>query len=458
MLVKYNKSWERVNQDDVGSRSQCETAATNYLKAVCSLSHQRKIWIKIAQGADCPVDALFFDINTKVCKERVKVRTGHPSGVEGKFGAEVVSRFDKIMTRPSISEGFRFTHDILPHLGNAKHTASVSDVYCETTIKTIISLFPPAVSVKPGPNKNPETKPAHKPTPKPKCDEEEIVIKVHEKEKVSSSKSGTKIDIDVNITDKHKSKPAPPPSAPPKPEKKHEQCTKISVRESNDFWSAPWADQKSLLVIKPNEGFGTYKETKAMWEDEEHTQHFNHSLFNEQAEREESNEVKAEKRSRHMQHSDHMVSASAGVARAFDYMTLDKDRKGHKLSKSGKKEHFHDRSHYHHQHEHQEDAKTKSARTYEHKHMTNFRHLHSGDPDKARTEAFEHRSFNYAFKGGSSFDPEKIMMSSSKNKIKFEDEIKASFQNLPMNDTFKFAQNIKWETDFPTKPNFNVFK
>ncbi|PVU97366.1 hypothetical protein BB561_000575 [Smittium simulii] len=428
MLVKYIKSWERVNQDDVGSRSQCEAAASKFLKEGknvvidrCNFDEdQRKIWIKIAEAANC-----------------------HPSGVEGKFGAEVVSRFDKIMTRPSTSEGFRFTHDILAHMASFKNGKTAHEVYCEQFIKIIITLYPPPVTVKP---------PA-----KDECKKKEECIKIEETIKVSKPKETTKIDVDIDVNIIDKKKPAPKP-APEKPACKPDQQTKISCKESGDFWSTPWADKKTFDLIKPNEGFGTYKETKAMWEDEEHTQHFNHSLFNEQAEREDRPNVKAEKRTRHLQHSDHMVSACAGVARAFDYMNLDKDNQGHEVTKDGKKKHFHDRSHYHHQHEHQEDKKTNSARTYEHKHMTNFRHIHSGDPDKARTEAFEHRSFNYAFKGGANFDPEKIMLSSSKNKLKFEDEIKASFHNLPMNDHFKFAQNIKWETDFPTKPNFSIFK
>ncbi|OMH85950.1 Transcription factor [Zancudomyces culisetae] len=460
-VVALNAGWVCINQDVIGSRSVCETEALKALKAGkkviidrCNFDEdERKIWVKVAEEVRCPIDSLFFAVNAKVCKERVKNRKGHPSGVEGKFGAEVVARFDRIMTRPSTYEGFRFCHDILPHL-NISGGSTIEAIYCAESIKKIIALFPPAKAPEPC-HKHEEKKPGPcSPNIKVEVDIEKtkkVEIDVTESKKkecveVKTSEGAKKIEVDVKVESKDK-KPAPPP-----------QSTQVTYSKTSDeFWSAPWAN-KQLTVIKPNEGFGTYKETKAMWEDEQHTQHFNHSLFNEQAEREDGKGRKVEKRSRHLQHSDHMVNPTRGTARAFDHMTLDKDQKGHQMNGDGTKEHFHDKTHFHHQHEHEEDVKMGLARTYEHKHMSNIRHIHKGDPDKARTEAFEHRSFNYAFKGGSGLDPEKIMMSSSKNKLRFEDEIKASFHNLPMQERFKFVQNVKWETELPTKPNFSVFK
>ncbi|PVU85657.1 hypothetical protein BB559_001677 [Furculomyces boomerangus] len=439
-LTTIFKDWELINQDDIGSRSVCEATAAKLLKAGknvvidrCNFDEdQRKIWIKIAEEAYCPVDTLYFDINAKVCKERVKNRKGHPTGVEGKFGAEVVSRFDKILTAPKVHEGFRFVHSILPHLPS--YNASIEEAYSEKTIKAIMALFPPNKEAKQNPCP-PEKK---EKAPEPKKESKE------------------KIHVEVDIIEKGKKISSENVKVEVKEQSKSSGATK-SEEKTCDFMTVPWAD-KGLTIVKPSEGFGTYKETKAMWEDEDHTKFFNHSLFNEQAEREEGKDRNLEKKTRHLQHSSHMVNAKAGMARAFDHMTLDRDQSGHEIAKSGKKQHFHDRSHYQHQHEHQEDAKSGQARTYEHKHMDNIRHIHSGDPDKARTEAFEHRSFNYAFKGNASFDPEKVIMSSFKNKIKFEDEIKASFHNLPMKDHFKFIQNVKWETELPTKPNFAVFK
>ncbi|KAJ2081181.1 hypothetical protein H4R24_002510 [Coemansia sp. RSA 988] len=428
-MVAHLPTWERINQDEMGSRSLCEQHAAKCLKDGknvvidrCNFDEdQRKIWVKIAEDAFAPVDALFFDVDVKVCKERVKARNGHPTGVEGKFGAEVVARFDRLLTRPTIYEGFRYIHNIAAHLPPPKKGMCEDEVFCHGTIDSIMLMFPPSKAPEPC-----KVEP-------PKCEEVKVAIKVEEPPKCE-----VKEEVKVTV--------------------KVEEEKKKKEEKTVDFCAADFAGKPPVgTITKPNEGYGTYKETKAMWEDENHTQHFNHSLYNEQADRELGTGREADRRTRHVQHSDHMVNPTAGVARAFDHLSLDRDQEGHEVECDGKRRHFHDRSHYYHQHEHQENAKAGTARTYEHKHMNNFRHVHADKPDKARTEAFEHRSFNYAYKGGAGFDPEQVMMSSSKNKLKFEDEIKASFHNLPVNDHFSFAQNVKWETEFPTKPNWSVF-
>ncbi|KAJ1959682.1 hypothetical protein GGI12_004210 [Dipsacomyces acuminosporus] len=438
-LAIHGKHWEHINQDETGSRSLCEQHAAKMLKEGknvvidrCNFDEdQRKIWVKIAEDAFAPVDALFFDVDVKVCKERVKARNGHPTGVEGKFGAEVVARFDRLLTRPTIYEGFRYIHNIASHLPPPKKGMAEEEVFCTATISSIMVLFPPS--------KGPEACKKEAP-PAPAKDEVKVTVKVDEKEsKCHQVKEEVKVTVKVEEEVKKK--------------KKEAECKAVA-----DFCAADFAGKPPVgTITKPNEGYGTYKETKAMWEDENHTQHFNHSLYNEQADREIGTGREADRRTRHIQHSDHMVNPNAGLARAFDHLSLDRDQEGHEVDCDGKRRHFHDRSHYYHQHEHQENAKAGTARTYEHKHMNSFRHVHADKPDKARTEAFEHRSFNYAYKGGAGFDPEQVMMSSSKNKLKFEDQIKASFHNLPVNDHFSFAQNVQWETEFPTKPNWSVF-
>ncbi|KAJ2618612.1 hypothetical protein GGI25_006414 [Coemansia spiralis] len=440
-LACHHPNWERINQDEAGSRSLCEQHAAQCLRDGknvvidrCNFDEdQRKIWVKIAEEAFAPVDALFFDVDVKVCKERVKARNGHPTGVEGKFGAEVVARFDRLLTRPTIYEGFRYIHNIAAHLPPPKKGMCEDEVFCQGTITSIMLMFPPSKA--PEPCKPP---PCTAPAPAPPVCKEEIKVEVKVDDchkKCAEVKEEVKVEVKVE-----------------------EEVKKKECKQVVDFCAAEFAGKPPVgTIVKPNEGYGTYKETKAMWEDENHTQHFNHSLYNEQADRELAAGREADRRTRHVQHSDHMVNPSAGLARAFDHLSLDRDQQGHEVACDGQRRHFHDRSHYYHQHEHQENAKAGTARTYEHKHMNSFRHVHADNPDKARTEAFEHRSFNYAYKGGAGFDPEQVMMSSSKNKLKFEDEIKASFHNLPVNDHFSFAQNVKWETEFPTKPNWSVF-
>ncbi|RKP40385.1 hypothetical protein BJ085DRAFT_6443, partial [Dimargaris cristalligena] len=63
---------------------------------------QRKVWVNMGETHGALVDALYFDVSGKTCKERVKNRTGHPTGVEGKFGTEVVGRFERLITRPTV--------------------------------------------------------------------------------------------------------------------------------------------------------------------------------------------------------------------------------------------------------------------------------------------------------------------------------------------------------------------
>ncbi|KAJ2712409.1 hypothetical protein H4R19_002769 [Coemansia spiralis] len=445
-MVAHIAGWERITQDETGSRSLCEQHAATCLKEGKSVvidrcnfdEDQRKIWVKIAEDAFAPVDALFFDVDVKVCKERVKVRCGHPTGVEGKFGAEVVARFDRLLTRPTIYEGLRYIHNIATHLPPPKKGMCEDEVFCHGTIANIMQMFPPSKAPEPCvPCPPPAPAPCPPPAPHP-CVKEEIKVTVKvEEPKKCCEEVKEEIKVTVKVEEEEKKK----------------ECHAVV-----DFCAPDFAGKPPVgTITKPNEGYGTYKETKAMWEDENHTQHFNHSLYNEQADRELAAGREADRRTRHVQHSDHMVNPSAGLARAFDHLSLDRDQEGHEVDCDGKRRHFHDRSHYYHQHEHQENVPAGTARTYEHKHMNSFRHVHADKPDKARTEAFEHRSFNYAYKGGAGFDPEQVMMSSSKNKLKFEDEVKASFHNLPANDHFSFAQNVKWETEFPTKPNWSVF-
>ncbi|KAJ1672848.1 hypothetical protein EV182_006371, partial [Spiromyces aspiralis] len=169
-MVVHTKNWVIINQDEMGSRSHCEQSAAKHLKegknVVIDRSNfdedQRKVWVKIGHDFGCPVDALFFDIDVKVCKERVKARKGHPTGVEGKFGAEVVARFDRLMTRPTTYEGFRFIHNISPHLPPPKKGACDEEIYREGVIASIMILFPP--ESKPSPCK--DSKPAE-PKPQP---------------------------------------------------------------------------------------------------------------------------------------------------------------------------------------------------------------------------------------------------------------------------------------------------
>ncbi|KAJ1915293.1 hypothetical protein IWQ60_008489 [Tieghemiomyces parasiticus] len=467
-LCDFEKSYVRINQDDLGSRAMCESLTEKNIKEGknvvidrCNFDEdQRKVWVNMGEAHGAIVDALYFDVNPKTCKERVKARTGHPTGVEGKFGTEVVSRFERLMTRPTVYEGFRYIHNVTTHLPDKKTEA---DVFTKDTILAVMALFPPPkVEVKepkrpstpppkahtPPPSMKPASKPAAAPTqtatpPKsaaPKIPDDAA------KEKMVASHYGHFPDHGHGHGHAHGNH--------------HHHHPGFDVPSSawfgKDFHtpppSAPSSAPKNVSVVaKPIEGHGTYKESKGMWEDEAKNQHYNHSLYNEHAEQEADGSKHLDRHTRHLQHSDHIRNPLSGFTRAFDHLSLDRQEEGHELDKSGKKTHFADKSHFYHQSEHEEDAKSGNMRSYEHKHVNNMRHIHSGNPDKSRTEGFEHRSFNYAYKGAA-FEPSCVMDTSYSGKATFEDEIKASFHNLPAQEHYSFGQKISWEGGLPPKP------
>ncbi|KAJ1947116.1 hypothetical protein FBU59_001914, partial [Linderina macrospora] len=204
-LAAHGHSWERINQDESGSRSLCEQHAAKFLKEGknvvidrCNFDEdQRKIWVKIAEDAFAPVDALYFDIDVKVCKERVKARTSHPTGVEGKFGSEVVARFDRLMTRPSIYEGFRFIHNIATHLPPPKKGMTEDEVFTHSTISSIMVMFPP--SKEPEPCKEP-CKAAEPPKETCKKEEVKVTVKVEEEKKQEcKKKEEVKEEVTVKV-------------------------------------------------------------------------------------------------------------------------------------------------------------------------------------------------------------------------------------------------------------------
>ncbi|KAJ1883637.1 hypothetical protein LPJ71_009992, partial [Coemansia sp. S17] len=289
-------TWERINQDEMGSRSLCEQHAAKSLKDGknvvidrCNFDEdQRKIWVKIAEEAFAPVDALFFDVDVKVCKERVKARSAHPTGVEGKFGAEVVARFDRLLTRPTIYEGFRYIHNVAAHLPAPKKGMTEDEVFSHGTIASIMAMFPAS--------KAPD---ACKPPPPAPCKAEEVKVAVKVEEKCPPCEVKVCCPTEAKVVCCAGEKKCCH-------EVKEEVKVTVKVEEevkkkaAVDFCAVDFAGKPPVgTITKPNEGYGTYKETKAMWEDENHTQHFNHSLYNEQADRELAAGREADRRTRH---------------------------------------------------------------------------------------------------------------------------------------------------------------
>ncbi|OMH79207.1 Bifunctional polynucleotide phosphatase/kinase [Zancudomyces culisetae] len=442
-LVKFLKNWERINKDELGDATYAESLAAVMLKngknvVIDGYNHNtehRKIWVEIAELQRVSVDALYFEESTECCTRRVKHRANHPTGIQGDCGVEITISFGKSFTYPSITEGFRFIQTLKLNYPKTEIPLKPDDVLTEDVIKNIMKRFPAPVSP---PNFEDLAKscepPKNEVKPQPQeneCKKVEIVVKCDsECEKAKESA--------VSVVEKKKE------------EKKEKKV--------DDFWVAPWTKKECWEVVKPNEGFGTYKETKAMWEDEDHNQFFNHSLLNEQTELEVQKEKCVKKHTAYIQHSDRMENASKGRMRSFDHMSVTKNASGHQILGDGTKEHFHDCTQFLHQREEENDAKEGKMRSYDYKAVKNCRHIHTGDPEKARTEAFEHQSFVYFFKGGCALDPEKIMVNSMKTQPLLEQEIVKNLENWNKKENLKFIENVKWENDLNVKPNFSVFK
>ncbi|KAI8868153.1 hypothetical protein GQ42DRAFT_46728 [Ramicandelaber brevisporus] len=254
----------------------------------------------------------------------------------------------------------------------------------------------------------------------------------------------------------------PPP--PPKPEpKKPEHAPTDAILwgggsgGGGDF-TQPFGAMKpppsSGVVAAPIAGYGTYQEARGQWEDESGTQHYNHSLFNENAQKEESANRCGELHTRHVQHTTFLKNEPAGQLRTFEHQSLDSNRDGHDLDPlTGSRRDYKERQSYYHQNEIEEDTKAGVMRQYENKHLNQYKTIKDHkDPKKERVHAFEHRNFNYSYKGVP-FVPEAIMEASSKNRKQFEDDIKKSFQTLPLNNGNNMASNrAHWDADFPPAP------
>ncbi|KAJ1969456.1 hypothetical protein H4R35_006137, partial [Dimargaris xerosporica] len=374
---------------------------------------QRKPFIIAGDALNCPVDALFFDVSAKVCQDRVLERSGHPTGVEGRFGVGVVTKFASVLSPPSTYEGFRHVHHVSPHL---PPLAYVDDVYHHRTIAKLLSLFPA---------RGPSTALAS--------------VSSFRRQGGNDKKSEDEKKKKEELVAKHFSH-------------HHHHPHHVRFDHTMGSPSPPPSPLGNISVVaKPVEGKGTYKESKGVWEDENKNKHYTHDLYNEHVEQEADGQRHLSRHTRHLQNSDHIHNPTTGFQRAFDHLSLSRNQEGHQLEKSGKKTHFSDNAHFYHQSEHEEDAKKGTLRSYEHKHVNNYRHIHSDKPEKARTEGFEHRSFNYAYRG-QAFDPSCVMDESYKGKSGYGDKIKASFANMPDQEHYSFGQKISWKGGLPPGP------
>lgn len=100
--------YERVNQDDLGSRKACLRRAEQILaNNMCPIIDRcnagfahRKPFYQLAAECKCPVDCIVLDASREICLERCRDRTGHPT-VAPQDAAKVIGFMQKDWELPN---------------------------------------------------------------------------------------------------------------------------------------------------------------------------------------------------------------------------------------------------------------------------------------------------------------------------------------------------------------------
>ncbi|ORE01914.1 P-loop containing nucleoside triphosphate hydrolase protein [Rhizopus microsporus var. microsporus] len=111
-LVKCKSGWERINQDDMGSRKACEMHAKRFLNKKLSIvidrcnfdEKQRKTWVDLGQKYNVPVDCIVLTTTEQECSERIQCREDHPTGVIGDSGVQILKKFMRNYRPPRIDQ------------------------------------------------------------------------------------------------------------------------------------------------------------------------------------------------------------------------------------------------------------------------------------------------------------------------------------------------------------------
>jgi bifunctional polynucleotide phosphatase/kinase len=115
--------YNRICQDLLGNRKDCESAAKRFLSQGKSViidrtnisKEQRRYFINIAKDFNAKVYCIFFRIPMVECIKRVKERKGHktiPSGTPDSKIEEIVNKFSNSLEAPEWIEGYENIHII----------------------------------------------------------------------------------------------------------------------------------------------------------------------------------------------------------------------------------------------------------------------------------------------------------------------------------------------------------
>ncbi|KAI8368410.1 AAA domain-containing protein [Choanephora cucurbitarum] len=99
------------------SRKACEKYTREFLNKRYSVivdrcnfdRDQRKTWVDIAQEYKLPIDCIVMTADKQECRNRIEVRTEHPTGVVGREGVSVLNRFVRNYHPPTPESGEGFS-------------------------------------------------------------------------------------------------------------------------------------------------------------------------------------------------------------------------------------------------------------------------------------------------------------------------------------------------------------
>jgi predicted kinase len=116
-LQLLERGWCRINQDELGTRADCERDARKALLAGhdvvidrCNFdAAQRAPWIELAQQRHCSIGVILFKIPLAVCVSRVQARRDHPTlPANSPQSAGVVKRMHAQFRAPTQGEGLDY--------------------------------------------------------------------------------------------------------------------------------------------------------------------------------------------------------------------------------------------------------------------------------------------------------------------------------------------------------------
>ena len=116
-LSKEFEHYEWINQDTLGDRGKCISAAAKALAGGmnvvidrCNVTkEQRAFWVRLANDYAAQITCIFLVVDPEECLYRINLRKNHPTikedlSVEKK--RDIIANFFKSVQLPSLDEGF----------------------------------------------------------------------------------------------------------------------------------------------------------------------------------------------------------------------------------------------------------------------------------------------------------------------------------------------------------------